>query len=283
MKIVQQPGKGFSLVELLVVVAVIAVLAALLLSAISNGKAKARSAVCRNNLHQISVAHLIAVDDNQGAFGVMLSPFEALERSDLQRWTYLDNFWRNNWGLRENGWICPAAPPRPKIPPPNTPDHFFQLGGIDFANTIRGDSFTREFSYLFNAAFDARAVKEFSESNNFDPTFLKAFNVEGDVQNPSQTPVWGDGLYDEAFFLASQGPPWAITPDHAVDIDFRLPRHGSRPRGIAPNELFPANEKLPGATNLSFADGHVEQTPLERLWHQTWHRDYVPPVKRPGL
>jgi prepilin-type processing-associated H-X9-DG protein len=40
---------------------------------------------------------------------------------------------------------------------------------------------------------------------------------------------------------------------------------------------------LPGAINVSFYDGHVEQVKLERLWQLSWHRDYVPPPKRPGL
>jgi len=41
--------------------------------------------------------------------------------------------------------------------------------------------------------------------------------------------------------------------------------------------------KLPGAINVSFWDGHVEQVKLEGLWQLYWHRDYVPPAKRPGL
>ena len=47
---------GFTLVELMVVVAMTAVLTALLLPALSGAKEKARRAVCKNNLHQLYVA-----------------------------------------------------------------------------------------------------------------------------------------------------------------------------------------------------------------------------------
>jgi len=62
---------------------------------------------------------------------------------------------------------------------------------------------------------------------------------------------------------------------------FTIPRHGSRPRKVSTDQS-PAM-KLPGAVNVSFYDGHVEQVKLERLWQLYWHKGYVPPVKRPGL
>jgi prepilin-type N-terminal cleavage/methylation domain-containing protein/prepilin-type processing-associated H-X9-DG protein len=58
---------GFTLVELLVVIAVIAVLAALLLPTLAGGKVSARRIQCANNLHQFGLAAQMYWDDNGGA------------------------------------------------------------------------------------------------------------------------------------------------------------------------------------------------------------------------
>lgn len=57
---------GFTLVELLVVIAVIAILAGLLLPALAAGKRKAQSIRCVSNLRQIGMTVRIHADDHEG-------------------------------------------------------------------------------------------------------------------------------------------------------------------------------------------------------------------------
>lgn len=61
----QQPG--FTLLELLVVIAIIAILAALLLPVLSSAKQKAWQASCLNNHKQLALAWRMYSDDNAGA------------------------------------------------------------------------------------------------------------------------------------------------------------------------------------------------------------------------
>jgi prepilin-type N-terminal cleavage/methylation domain-containing protein len=59
-------GQAFTLVELLVVISVIALLAGLLLPALSGARRQARSTVCKNNLRQMALATMLYVEDNGG-------------------------------------------------------------------------------------------------------------------------------------------------------------------------------------------------------------------------
>lgn len=62
----KQPNKAFTLLELLTVIAIIGILAALLLPSLSGAKTKAQSVPCMNNVRQMGVAWQMYADDNGG-------------------------------------------------------------------------------------------------------------------------------------------------------------------------------------------------------------------------
>jgi prepilin-type processing-associated H-X9-DG protein/prepilin-type N-terminal cleavage/methylation domain-containing protein len=65
--------EAFTLVELLTVIAIIGLLAALMLPALQQGKARARRIACVNNLHQIGLAEHLFANDHGGKYPTLVS------------------------------------------------------------------------------------------------------------------------------------------------------------------------------------------------------------------
>jgi prepilin-type N-terminal cleavage/methylation domain-containing protein/prepilin-type processing-associated H-X9-DG protein len=73
-KINSSARTAFTLAELLVAVAIIAILASLLLTALSKGKAEGKSASCKDRLRQLGLALQMYVQDNRERYPYYLGP-----------------------------------------------------------------------------------------------------------------------------------------------------------------------------------------------------------------
>jgi prepilin-type processing-associated H-X9-DG protein/prepilin-type N-terminal cleavage/methylation domain-containing protein len=98
----ERPNKNsaFTLIEFLVVIAIIGIFAALLLSAIPQAKARAHRIQCVNNLHQLGVGLQVVLADNHGY--LRNYPYQ-LESEGLG----ISNP-ETNW-LRRGVWLCPSV------------------------------------------------------------------------------------------------------------------------------------------------------------------------------
>jgi len=274
---------GFTLIELLVMIAVIAILSALLLPALCRTKEKAKSVACMSNERQIALGYRLALDEESG---------DGLGKQSVGEW------WLHTMGDPKEGWICPAAPL------PSTNKTHGSVGGGDWGAVSSAWWFDDSPGYLrkllngFDARQDFLKFRAGSYALNFwvlkaPPVFAPDwaawslfFQKETAIRQPTLTPTLADGVESGTFPIATDGPPFHPTGADWVQSGggiktVLIARHGSHPNPV-PNS-WPANQRLPGAINISFFDGHAQLVPLESLWSLYWHRNYEPPAKRPGL
>jgi len=214
------PDRGFTLIEVLVVVAIVAVLASLLLPALSQAKAKAHAIACASNIKQLSLGWFLYADDNTD----LLVNNHGIDetRARLENWVNSVEDWgtsddNTNLASLTTGKLAPyLAESTDVFKCPS--DHSIAANGPRI-RTMSMNSLVGDPGVL---------------TNKFNPAYLQFFTMAS-IPNPAQIYVFLDehpATINDGFFMNRWDDP---------------PLWGN----------LPASFHNRGA-NLSFADGHVE-------------------------
>jgi prepilin-type N-terminal cleavage/methylation domain-containing protein/prepilin-type processing-associated H-X9-DG protein len=272
-----QPN-AFTLIELLVVVLIIAILAALLLPALGKSKLAAQNSNCQSNLKQMMLACFQYVDDNQGNI------FPA----------YDTNIYTSLWIDELNVYsanvdkirLCPVC-----IKPPAFNGTNNSAGACDqpWVWNVALDQLDTG-CYCINGwlySGDSSQIAQYRYDVPTNEAIAAIFLNQTDITTPSKTPYLQDSVWVDFWPWPSDEPCTNLyTANGAANPPglrrAAIPRHGGVLASQA-TQNFDITTILPGAINLTFADGHVEGSPLEHLWSYSWNKTWVVPVPRPGL
>jgi prepilin-type N-terminal cleavage/methylation domain-containing protein/prepilin-type processing-associated H-X9-DG protein len=248
---------GFSLVEVLVVIAIIALLAGLLVPGLQAAKQRAGAVACQTQLHQWGLAFKMYTEDNAGRW---------MERGLESAWLQATlPFWRttakghdptgnDDWELIERAvTVCPTTR--------YGKQGAYGAGLAIFDRPTWGKLISVVTSYGFNNWLYSGQKDWTVNSAPVGPSSWRT----ADVKEAAKVPVLGDSITPEGYMIAEDGPPIEECSTKAVQKYGAAKRTGWTWRCI---------DRHQGGVNMLFMDWSVRKVGLKELWTLKWSRDF---------
>ena len=249
--------EAFTLIELLVVIAIIAILATLLLPALSNAKAAAKSAKCKNNLRQIGLA-----------LGMYLGDFAKYPLSDSpveeKFWfAYLEPYAGSAW--EDPLFSCPSGL------------GFFHWRGVTSQTLGYGDP-AGDYGYNIAGCGGKGPIGSDAPELGLGGTVfrLKPYSSaalpELGVKVPSDMIAFGDEMSRMSGNVISMGNARLSIDSAFLNV----------PDSLVQELKTRARKRHNGSANVTFCDGHTESIKLMTLFGRSdatlkrWNNDNQP-------
>ncbi len=183
--------RTFTLIELLIVIAIIAILAAILLPVLSRARIAARRAACMGHLKQIGPLYAMYAEDFNGLTPHLINWNDPPPQTRLYWWDLLNGGEENRGGILVDGSEIRDSPGRAFSVFSGCPswDMYMKKGTGDLWRTFHD---TR--SYGQAARFEGKAYgKHYVHSDGMLKPDQPCFRMFG-TKNPSETLLCGDSI-----------------------------------------------------------------------------------------
>lgn len=281
----RQRGSGFTLIELMVTVGIIAVLVSILLPAVNTARHKAKSVQCQSNLKNLEQAFTAYCQSNNGRAMAYVTPPSSYTPVGTQIQYGYPNFWvglLKPFGVNSTVIACPEAY-EPGSGGVGTAT--LGWGGPNAPSTISNRIGTNVGSYGFNGwLYEVAASSSVQPPQaNGNPAPL-SWHLPVSADN-TQIPVFADSVWVEGWPTGGDQVPPAPAGVPPGSLTGPGPTIAGNPSSTSNYmQEFCINRHVERRVNIVFLDGHADSFDLPELWSVgstapiRWSPSYVPPT-----